>query len=147
MQFAEQTIKQEKASKAQKTVEGIIAQTFNSGFELAHDTYNAISLASDGNIYYILSSEEITIGGKMYCYHTGSDHIEYLGDLTEICGESGLHAISQGKSHVRFYEMDGKLYFSTHVGFYEMIDGMERMPVNHLMVMACIRAGIFCHSI
>jgi hypothetical protein len=130
MQFAEQIIRQEKPAKTHKTIDGIIAQTFNSGFELAHDTYNAISLASDGNIYYVLSSQEINVGGKMYCYHTGSDHIEYLGDLTEICGETGLRAISQGKSHVRFYEMDGKLYFSTHVGFYELIDGMERMPVN-----------------
>ncbi len=31
---------------------------------------------------------------------------------------------------MRFYESDGKLYFATHVGYYEMIDGMERLPVN-----------------
>ncbi len=130
MEFAEQILKQEKPAKAHKAPGGIVAQAFNSGFELAHDTYNAISLASDGNIYYVLSSEEINVGGKIYCYHTVNDYIEYLGDLTEICGEADLRAISQGKSHVRFYEMDGKLYFSTHVGFYESIDGMERLPVN-----------------
>lgn len=110
--------------------EPIIARAFNSGFAKAHDTYNAISLASDGNIYYVLSSDKIDTGGKVYCYHTASEEIEYLGDLTEICGEGQMSAISQGKSHVRFYEMNGKLFFSTHVGYYELIDGMERMPVT-----------------
>jgi len=38
--------------------------------------------------------------------------------------------IAQGKSHVEFYEHDGKLYFATHVGYYEMINGSECLPVN-----------------
>ncbi len=66
----------------------------------------------------------------MYCYDPSLDKIELLGDLTEICGEKGLGAIPQGKSHVRFYEANGKLYFSTHVGYYELIDGMDRLPEN-----------------
>ena len=49
-------------------------------------------------------------------------------DLTVICGESEQKSIAQGKSHVRFHESNGKLYFATHVGYYEMIDGMERLP-------------------
>jgi hypothetical protein len=108
----------------------IIAKTYNSGFAQAHDTYNSISAASDGKIYYVLSSDIINVGGQVFCYDPLSDEIEMLGDLTEICGETNSGAISQGKSHVRFYEADGKLYFSTHVGFYEEIDGMERLPVN-----------------
>ena len=32
------------------------ARTFNSGFESAHDTYNGMLAASDGKIYYVLSS-------------------------------------------------------------------------------------------
>ena len=55
---------------------------------------------------------------------------KFLGDLNEICGEKGLNTVSQGKSHVEFYEKDGKLYFATHLGYYEIIDGMERAPVN-----------------
>lgn len=34
----------------------LIARRYYSGFEQAHDTYNAISAASDGKIYYVLSS-------------------------------------------------------------------------------------------
>lgn len=108
----------------------LTAKHYFSGFDLAHDTYNAISSASDGRIYYVLSSQEINIGGQVYVYDPATEKIDFLGDLTELCGEKEMKAISQGKSHVRFYESGGKLYFSTHVGFYEMIDGMECLPVN-----------------
>lgn len=108
----------------------LTAKTYNSEFSEAHDTYNAISKASDGKIYYILSSDSIDVGGKMYVYDPFTDEIKYLADLTEICGEKGLKRIPQGKSHVRFYEQNGKLYFSTHIGYYELIEGMDRLPVN-----------------
>jgi hypothetical protein len=108
----------------------LTAKTYNSGFHEAHDTYNALSAASDGNIYYVLSSDQIHVGGKMYLYDPKKDETEFLGDLTEICGENDLMSIPQGKSHVRFYERNGKLYFSTHVGYYELINGMDRLPVN-----------------
>ena len=110
--------------------QSLVAKQYYSGFGLAHDTYNALSAASDGKIYYVLSSQSIDQGGQFYCYDPVSDSIEFLGDLTEICGEKGTRAIPQGKSHVEFYERQGKLYFGTHVGVYEMIDGMERLPVN-----------------
>lgn len=111
-------------------VEKLIAKTFDSGFAQAHDSYNAITVASDGRVYYVLSSDKHDIAGRMYAYDPLTDSIMLLGDLTEICGEKGKRFISQGKSHVEFFEMDGKLYFSTHVGFYELIDGMDRLPVN-----------------
>jgi len=108
----------------------LIAKRYYSGFENAHDTYNAISSASDGNIYYVLSSAEYDKGGQMYVYNPQTDKTKWLADLTDVCGEKNVKAISQGKSHVNFYEMNGKLFFATHVGFYEIIDGMERLPVN-----------------
>jgi hypothetical protein len=106
------------------------AKTYNSGFPQAHDTYNALSAASDGRIYYVLSSDLIEVGGKMYAYDPLTDKTEFLADLTEICGEKDSNCIPQGKSHTRFYECNGKLYFSTHVGYYELIEGMDRLPVN-----------------
>lgn len=103
------------------------ARNYYSGFALAHDTYNAISAASDGKIYYVLSSDSLEIGGQMYQYDPRTDTIGFLGDLTQVCGEQQARAIPQGKSHVRFYESKGKLYFATHVGYYQVIDGMERV--------------------
>jgi len=108
----------------------LIATSYFSGFDLAHDTYNAISAASDGKIYYALSSQPYDVAGQVHVYDPQTDKTQFLADLTEICGEKDKKVIAQGKSHARFYESDGKLYFSTHVGYYEMINGMENLPVN-----------------
>lgn len=116
-------------SKAlQQKTKKLTAQTFDSGFPDAHDTYNAISVASDGNVYYVLSSDKYNVPGRMYMFNPASQQTKFLADLNDICGEDAKTTIVQGKSHVRFYEYNGKLYFSTHVGFYELIDGMDRLP-------------------
>jgi hypothetical protein len=102
------------------------ARAYNSGFAQAHDTYNGMLAASDGKIYYVLSSAEYNIGGQMYSYDPATGSIRHLGDLTEACGEKGMKVISQGKSHVNFVEHAGKLYFATHLGYYGIIEDMEK---------------------
>jgi hypothetical protein len=103
----------------------LTARAFDSGFADAHDTYNGISVASDGKVYYVLSSERFDVGGHMFSFDPATAKIEPLGDLNSACGEQDLKAVSQGKSHVSFQEMDGKLYFATHIGYYTIRDGME----------------------
>ncbi|HTF30608.1 MAG TPA: hypothetical protein VK625_17260 [Flavitalea sp.] len=126
-----ETKEKNKRLSTQQSLNGkpkIIAQVFNSGFDDSHDTYNAISAASDGRIYYVLSSDKIDIPGRVYSFDPKETKIDFLGDLNEICDEDPAKTIVQGKSHVRFYEKDNKLYFSTHIGYYELIDGMDRLP-------------------
>lgn len=109
---------------------GVIqATTYDSGFEISHDTYNGISSASDGKIYYVLCSEKFDEGGRVYCYDPSAGKISLCGDLTEICGEKNKKTISQGKSHVSFTECDGKLYFSTHIGYYTTINSQDKMGI------------------
>lgn len=108
---------------------GLIARIYDSGFPQAHDTYNGMGTASDGRIFYVLSSERFDIGAQMYCYDPVTDKIEHVGDVTEACGEKDAKTIVQGKSHVPFVERDGKLYFATHVGWYSIIDGMEKIGI------------------
>lgn len=108
----------------------LLAKTFNSGFALAHDSYNAISLASNGRIYYILSSDQLAAAGQMYEFDPKTNQITHLADLNDICNESNKKHIPQGKSHVSFYEYQQKLYFSTHIGYYQLIDGMDRLPID-----------------
>ncbi len=103
----------------------LIARTYNSGFAESHDTYNGISVGSNGKVYYVLCSERVDVGGQMYSYDPAGGKIEHLGDLTEACGEKELKAIPQGKSHVSFVESEGKLYFATHIGYYTIREGME----------------------
>lgn len=107
----------------------LTAQTYNSGFELAHDTYNGMGTGSDGRIYYVLCSESIDVGAQMYSFDPATQRVLHCGDLTEACGEKGSKAVVQGKSHVNFVECRGKLYFSTHTGYYSIIDDMEKMGV------------------
>jgi len=107
----------------------LIATVYNSGFEHAHDTYNGISSASDGKIYYVLCSQLIDIAGQMYSFDPKTGTIEHLGDLSEICGEKDMKVVAQGKSHVNFIESNGKLYFVTHLGYYSIIDGMEKTGI------------------
>jgi hypothetical protein len=105
------------------------AESFDSGFAHAHATFNGMLAASDGKIYYVLCSESVDAGAQMYSYDPATKRIQHLADLTEAAGEKGIHAIPQGKSHVNFVEWQGKLYFSTHVGYYTRVNGRETMGV------------------
>ena len=122
-------VKEAVTSVQSRPEEKITATVYNSGFEHAHDTYNGISTASDGKVYYVLCSQLMDVAGQMYSFDPKTGTIEHLGDLTEICGEKDMKVVAQGKSHVNFVEMDGKLYFATHLGYYSIIDGMEKTGV------------------
>jgi len=119
----------ERGNKPSSSPEGLVARTYNSGFAQAHDCYNSMGTGSDGKIYYALSSESFEVGAQMFCYDPATDKIEHLGDITEACGEKDSRTIAQGKVHVNFVERDGKLYFATHVGYYSIIDGMEKIGI------------------
>ena len=105
------------------------ATIYDSGFPLAHDSYNGIGSASDGKIYYVLSSQDLDTGAQIYSFDPSTEKIQHLADLTEVCGEKGLKAIPQNKSHVKFWEANGKLYFASHIGYYTIRDGRETMGV------------------
>jgi hypothetical protein len=104
----------------------LTAQIIDSGFAESHDSYNAVSCARDGRIYYVLSSEKPDVAARMFSYEPGSGSVKSLGDLNEAAGEKDQKSIAQGKSHVSFVESQGKLYFATHLGYYSIIDGMEK---------------------
>ncbi|MFD2937443.1 NHL repeat-containing protein [Spirosoma flavum] len=116
------------ASSNSPKTHNLTAKRYYSGFALASDAYNAIAAASDGKIYYVLSSESYEQGGQMYVYDPKNDETQFIADLTGVCGEADKKAIPQGKSHVRFYEFEGKLYFATHCNIYETIDGIPGLP-------------------
>lgn len=103
----------------------LTARVVDSKFAHGRATYNAVSCASDGNIYYVLSSAKLETGGQMYRYSPANHEVRHLGDLTAACGEKDLRAIPQGKSHVSFAEVGGKLYFATHVAYYDVTGARE----------------------
>lgn len=103
----------------------LAAEVYDSGFKWAHDTYNGMGAASDGKIYYVLCSEKHDVAGQMYRFDPATKQIKHVGDLTDACGESAMKAIAQGKIHNNFVEANGKLYFSTHTGYYVILNDME----------------------
>lgn len=116
------------AARAQESsVKRLVAHGFDSGFPQSNGTFNGMLSASDGKIYYVLCAESPDIGAQMYSYDPATDKITHLGDLTEAAGEKGLKTIPQGKSHVNFVESSGKLYFSTHLDWYTVQNGIELM--------------------
>lgn len=108
---------------------GLVARVYDSGFADAHDTYNGIGAASDGRIYYVLSSEKHDVAAQMFVLDPAVGRPRHVADLDEATGQKGRRAIAQGKSHVNFVEADGRLYFATHIGFYSPVDGMETMGI------------------
>ncbi len=107
----------------------LVARVHDSGFPQGHDTYNGMGTGSDGKIYYVLSSQLHDVGAKMFCYDPAADKVEPVGDITEACGEKDAKTIVQGKSHVNFVEQGDRLFFATHVGYYSIIDGMEKIGI------------------
>jgi len=118
-----------KSNRSSSNKKYLASDHYYSGFDSASDTYNSISVGSNGKLYYILSTESTTTGGHFYVFDPDTDKIEFIAELTEACGEKFLNAIPQGKSHVNFFELEGKLFFATHVGVYESINGIE-LPVK-----------------
>ncbi len=106
----------------------LLARWHDSGFE-GDDSYNAVTAASDGKIYYVICAHKIDVGAQMFSYDTASGKVTHLADLTEASGEKGSKAVPQGKSHVPFFEYKGKLYFATHMGYYQVIGGKEMVGV------------------
>jgi hypothetical protein len=107
----------------------LTATIHDSKFPPGHDTYNGLSAASDGRIYYVLSTDVHDTPARMFAYDPATRAVADLGDLNAACGETTGKTIVQGKSHVPFAEANGTLYFATHVGFYSLVDGMETMGI------------------
>jgi len=95
------------------------AHMYDSGFPQGQENYSSCFVASDGLVYYVLDTNHIEVGAQMYSLDPSSGKIRHIGDLTEAVGEKNSHAIPQGKSHVQFVESNGKLYFATHLGYYD----------------------------
>lgn len=109
---------------------GVLAAKWHpSGFGDGDDNYNAVTAASDGKIYYVISAHKIDVGAQMFAYDPATGKVQHVGDLTEVVGEKGQKTVPQGKSHVNFHEHAGKLYFATHLGYYQVVDGKELVGV------------------
>lgn len=108
------------------------ARTYNSHFPKAAglgESFNGIGVADDGTIYYAIDSSVYNIPGQMYSLNPRTKQITHVADLNTATGQGDMKAVAQGKVHVKFIEDQGKLYFSTHLGYYNQSSGIERRAV------------------
>ncbi len=96
----------------------IQARVHESGFRRADSNFYALTTASDGRIYYTLSSHNIDTHARAYRFDPRADRVEMLFDFGEAAGETGRRTLPQGKSHTPFFEIGGKLYLATHYGYF-----------------------------
>lgn len=89
--------------------------------------FYSATLASDGCIYYTLCTHKHDKHGQMCRYEPKKDEVKVVADFGKATGEFDTKTVSQGKSHAPFFELDGKLYFSTHVGYFKS-EGAKEIP-------------------
>ena len=112
----------------QSTPNAVIpARLHPSGFKNSDSNFYSLSLASDDNIYYTLSSHDLNTHGRVYRYDPSRDDLRLLGDLGEITGETGRKCLPQGKSHTPFFEHKGRLFFATQYGFFQSKNDKEEL--------------------
>lgn len=90
------------------------------------EAYNGMGVSLDGIIYYVLSSAQYNIPGQMYSFNPKTGAITHIANLNDAVGQGNMKAVAQGKSHVNFVQDGDKLYFSTHLGYYNNAGGVER---------------------
>lgn len=108
---------------------GVRATAYDSHFPEAAkpgEAFNGMGVSSDGTIYYVLSSAQYNLPGQMYSFNPKTRAITHIANLNDAVGQGNIKAVAQGKSHVNFVQDDGKLYFSTHLGYYNNAGGVER---------------------
>lgn len=108
------------------------ATIYNSHFPQAAglgESFNGVGVADDGTIYYVIDSRAYNIPGQMYSLNPQTKQITHIADLNSATGQGDIKAVAQGKVHVNFVEDHDKLYFTTHIGYYNESSGIERRAV------------------
>lgn len=113
------------------TPQTIQATSYNSHFPAAAkpgESFNGIGVASNGDMYYVISSDKYNIPGQMYSFDPATKTVTHIAGLNAAVGQGDKKEVAQGKSHVDFMQDGDKLYFTTHLGYYQPTKGgVERL--------------------
>ncbi len=125
---------------AQKPVTGIIKEkickvtsySMNKICKEWDGQWQGITVASDGNSYFGTSTHSRGHGAGFHKYNPKTkEHTVIAEDMTLVCGE-GDSGSQQGKIHSPIVELDGWLYFTTHLSNY-WPEGIEVYPGAHVL--------------
>ena len=97
----------------------VSGRMIDTAFYPGDSNYHAIVHASDGFVYYAICTHERNTHVHLFRYDPKTGEATTVADIGEKFGEDPTVNIPQGKVHCDIFELDGKLYFGTHVGIYE----------------------------
>ena len=81
--------------------------------------WQGIIAASDGASYFGASTHSPQHGSSFFKFEPGSEKLTVLAeDMTRVCSEDIARTPPQGKIHSPIVELDGWLYFTTHLSNY-----------------------------
>ena len=104
-------------ARAEPVVEGRTIKSFTVEYPFLDGQWEGILRASDGRIYFFVSTHSPTRAAHFFCYDPEKSAVELLGDIGEVLGENGKGTAPQSKVHSALCEDRGVLYFTTAWGF------------------------------
>lgn len=99
---------------SENSIQATSLKDFSKNYPFLDGQWEGIICASDGNIYFGVSSHSKTHAVHLFCYDMGKKKVKLVGDIGKITGENGNGMIPQGKIHSEIYEDNNILYFTTH---------------------------------
>ncbi len=99
--------------------ETITADLFPINFLLGDSNYHSMVSASDGNLYFSVDTHNIEYACRIYKFDPRTEEMTLVAKMDEVLGEDTATHVAQGKVHTPFFEDEGKLWFGTHISFYE----------------------------
>jgi hypothetical protein len=97
----------------------IPCEFFDPDFPNGDSNYHSLVSASDGKLYFSIDTHNTDYACRFYSFDPGSETVREIARMDATLGEDARKQISQGKIHVPFYEHESKLYFATHIAFYQ----------------------------
>ena len=113
----------------------VIAEAFDSGFDEGDCNYHSICLGSDGRVYFTLSTHRIDRHARFCCFDPKKGEMVFVRDIGEaLLEDDKWNLLPQGKIHVPLTEVNGRIYFATHIGYYKRDrQGRGKYPGLHII--------------
>jgi len=120
---AQNRIAEKKTVDFESLTDFITCDLFQPNFLWGDSSYTALISASDGKIYFSIGSHNTDHACRFFSFDPAAEKITLLAEMDKVLGEDAGKQISQGKIHTRMFEHKDKIWFATHIGFYQ--DGVS----------------------
>lgn len=95
--------------------------------------WQGITAASDGNCYFASSTHSYRRGAGFFRFEPATKKLSTIAeDMTAVCGDDLTKTPPQGKIHSPIVEVDGWLYFATHLANY-WTEAINAYPGAHVL--------------